>query len=72
MRQLRTMTQVPVCVGFGISKAEHIKQFAGVADGAIVGSAFVKKISECKQGGLGGDWRPAWVTIAGNCWAARD
>ena len=33
------------CVGFGISKREHIKQLSGIADGAIVGSAFVKRIT---------------------------
>jgi tryptophan synthase alpha chain len=46
VRQLRQMTQVPVCVGFGISKPEHVAQLATVADGAIVGSAFVKRIKE--------------------------
>jgi tryptophan synthase alpha chain len=33
-----------VCVGFGISKARHIVQLGEVADGAIVGSAIVKRI----------------------------
>jgi tryptophan synthase alpha chain len=51
VRRLRGMTQVPVCVGFGISQARHVAQLAGVADGAIVGSAFVKKIGQYKQAG---------------------
>ncbi|MDB5319552.1 MAG: tryptophan synthase, alpha subunit [Phycisphaerales bacterium] len=46
LRQLRGMTRRPVCVGFGISKPEHLAQLAPVADGAIVGSAIVKKITQ--------------------------
>src|SRR5438876_753929 len=36
---MKSLTDRPVCVGFGISTAQHVKQLAGVADGAIVGSA---------------------------------
>jgi len=50
LRQLRGITKRPVCVGFGISKPEHLAQLAPVADGAIVGSAIVKKISEARSG----------------------
>jgi tryptophan synthase alpha chain len=46
LRQLRQLTQVPVCVGFGISKPEHVAQLKGLADGAIVGSAVVKRIKQ--------------------------
>lgn len=46
LRQLRKVTQVPVCVGFGISKPEHVARLAPVANGAIVGSAFVKRIKQ--------------------------
>jgi len=46
VRQLRQLTQVPVCVGFGISKAEHVAQLAPFADGAIIGSALVRRIKE--------------------------
>lgn len=46
VRELKGLTQTPVCVGFGISKPQHVKQLNGVADGAIVGSAFVRKMSE--------------------------
>jgi len=44
VRQLKQLTDVPVCVGFGISRREHVLQLSGVADGAIVGSALVKRI----------------------------
>ncbi len=46
LRELRELTSLPVCVGFGISKAEHVRQLAGLADGAIVGSALVRRIRE--------------------------
>jgi tryptophan synthase alpha chain len=46
VRELKSMTDVPVCVGFGINKAEHVKQLEGVADGAIVGTAFVRRARE--------------------------
>lgn len=44
VRRLRTVTDKPVAVGFGISTPEHVRAVAEYADGAIVGSALVKKI----------------------------
>lgn len=44
VRQLKGLTDRPICVGFGISKPEHVAQLRGVADGAIVGSALVKRM----------------------------
>jgi tryptophan synthase alpha chain len=38
---LREQTDVPICVGFGISRPEHVRQLRDVADGVIVGSALV-------------------------------
>jgi tryptophan synthase alpha chain len=46
LRQLRGLTDRPVCVGFGISKAEHLAQLAPLCDGAIVGSAVVRAITQ--------------------------
>jgi tryptophan synthase alpha chain len=43
---LKKLTDRPVCVGFGIHKAEHVKQLAEVADGAIVGSAVVRRMKQ--------------------------
>ncbi|MEU5167837.1 tryptophan synthase subunit alpha [Streptomyces mutomycini] len=42
VRRTRATTDLPVCVGIGVSTAEHARQVAGFADGVIVGSAFVK------------------------------
>ncbi len=39
--ELKRLTDRPVCVGFGIHKAEQVAELAKVADGAIVGSAIV-------------------------------
>ena len=46
LRQLKQMSEIPVCVGFGISRREHVGQLNGLADGAIVGSAVVRRIKE--------------------------
>ena len=46
VRQLKGLTDRPVCVGFGISKPEHVAQLQGVADGAIVGSSYVKRMKQ--------------------------
>jgi tryptophan synthase alpha chain len=43
---LREQTPLPICIGFGISKPEHVRQLATVADGLIVGSAIVRRIAE--------------------------
>jgi len=44
--RLREATQLPICVGFGISTPEHVAGIAAVADGVVVGSAFEKLIEK--------------------------
>lgn len=51
LRELRAIAQVPVCVGFGISKPEHVARLSPHADGAIAGSAFVRRIRQTAHGG---------------------
>jgi tryptophan synthase alpha chain len=41
---IKAHTDVPVCVGFGISTPEQAAMVAAVADGVIVGSAIVKQV----------------------------
>lgn len=41
---VREQTDLPVAAGFGISTAEHVRAVHGVADGAIVGSALVRRL----------------------------
>ncbi|NLS94474.1 MAG: tryptophan synthase subunit alpha [Planctomycetaceae bacterium] len=43
---LREQTDLPVCIGFGISRPEHVRMLAPVADGLIVGSAIVRRVAE--------------------------
>jgi tryptophan synthase alpha chain len=43
---LRTQTDLPICIGFGISQPEHVQRLAPVADGLIVGSAIVRRVAE--------------------------
>ena len=46
VKWLRTQTDVPILVGFGISTPEQAKAVAEVADGVIVGSALVRHLTE--------------------------
>jgi tryptophan synthase alpha chain len=46
---LRRQTPLPVCIGFGISRPEHVRLLAPVADGLIVGSAIVKRIAAAES-----------------------
>jgi tryptophan synthase alpha chain len=43
---LRERTELPICIGFGISGPEQVKLLAPVADGLIVGSAIVRRLTE--------------------------
>jgi tryptophan synthase alpha chain len=43
---LREQTPLPIAIGFGISTPEHVRQLAAVADGLIVGSAVVRRVSQ--------------------------
>lgn len=46
---LRSVTDLPICVGFGISTADHVKAVAAAADGIVIGSAFERTIEENLQ-----------------------
>jgi tryptophan synthase alpha chain len=45
---LRGQTDLPLCIGFGISKPEHVRLLRDVADGIIVGSALVRHLERIK------------------------
>lgn len=47
--KLRKASGLPVCVGFGISSTKHVRSVSAFADGAIVGSAIVRRIAECVE-----------------------
>ncbi|MFC4599063.1 tryptophan synthase subunit alpha [Cohnella hongkongensis] len=46
LASVRRASNVPICVGFGISSREQAERFAGQCDGVIVGSAIVRRIEE--------------------------
>jgi tryptophan synthase alpha chain len=48
--RLRSLTEVPVALGFGISTPEQVQAAAGVADGVVVGSALVRFLEEHPDG----------------------
>ena len=43
---VRAATKLPLAVGFGISTPAHVAEIAKVADGIVVGSAFMRLIEE--------------------------
>jgi len=44
--QIKRIHDIPVAVGFGIRSREQVQEVFGFADGAIVGSCFVRMIEE--------------------------
>jgi tryptophan synthase alpha chain len=55
VRRTRATTELPVCVGLGVSNAQQAAEVAAFADGVIVGSAFVKRLLDHEgdpEGGL--------------------
>jgi len=46
---LQELSGIPLLVGFGIKTPEQVRQVCSVADGAIVGTAFVRTIAKAQQ-----------------------
>src|SRR5436305_6765433 len=46
VKRARTVTDLPIAVGFGISTAEQIRQVWHFADAAVIGSAIVREIEK--------------------------
>ena len=46
---LRTQTDLPICIGFGIGTPDQIRELAPVADGLIVGSALVRRLADAQS-----------------------
>lgn len=46
---IRQHTDLPLCVGFGISRPDHAREVCTFADGVIVGSAIVKMITDARD-----------------------
>lgn len=45
-KAVKSATDIPVAIGFGISTPEQAKKYSAIADGVIVGSAIVKIIAQ--------------------------
>lgn len=55
VRRTRALTDLPVCVGLGVSDGDQAAEVAAFADGVIVGSAFVRRLLDAgndRQAGL--------------------
>jgi tryptophan synthase alpha chain len=55
LARIRRHSDLPLVVGFGISRPEHVQQVAQIADGAIVGSALIQHLENlaptaCRDG----------------------
>jgi tryptophan synthase alpha chain len=46
LHRVRACASLPVALGFGISRPEHVREACGAADAAVVGSALVSVIAE--------------------------
>jgi len=46
LRQIRSITDKPIAVGFGVSNPEQAAEIALCADGVIVGSAIIRMLEE--------------------------
>ncbi len=62
--QLRTMTALPLAVGFGIRDGVTARAVAGFADGVVVGSALVRRMGELAA-------EPAAIPAAAAAFAAE-
>lgn len=49
VRRIRTFTSLPIALGFGIARPEHVAEVGAYADAAVVGSALVSLIAEAGQ-----------------------
>ncbi|GGB33334.1 tryptophan synthase alpha chain [Flexivirga endophytica] len=54
VQRVRAVSDIPACVGLGVSTAEQAREVAGYADGVIVGSALVATLVDAddRQAGL--------------------
>lgn len=67
LRRARSVTTLPIAVGFGISLPGHVSILGGLADAAVVGSALVSEIEKATAN----DPSPAAIDRAAAALAAR-
>ena len=49
VKQVKKSSEIPVAVGFGISKKNHINELMNYADAAVVGSAIIDVIANSEK-----------------------
>jgi len=49
LRRARSVTRLPIAVGFGISLPGHVSVLGGLADAAVIGSALVSEIEKAQS-----------------------
>ena len=52
LERVRAHTSLPLAVGFGISRREHVEEVGGKAEAAVVGSALIRVMSESPRNQL--------------------
>ena len=45
IQDLRSMTELPIVIGFGIKDADSARAMGAISDGVIIGSALVERIA---------------------------
>jgi tryptophan synthase alpha chain len=45
VKRIKSHTNLPVCVGFGVKTADHARVIGGSADGVVVGTAIVNQVA---------------------------
>lgn len=70
VRRVRAVTSLPVALGFGVSRPEHVRAVWGLADAAVVGSALVEACHEAFAAGADAAGRAGafvrWLREAGS------
>ncbi|MEZ4742807.1 MAG: tryptophan synthase subunit alpha [Bdellovibrionota bacterium] len=46
IEDIKERTETPLCIGFGLSKADHIKEVSQIADGAIMASSIINTLAQ--------------------------
>jgi tryptophan synthase alpha chain len=49
--RIRRQTALPIALGFGVSRPEHVKEIGGFAEAAVIGSAIVETIATASANG---------------------